>query len=73
MTHVRPVEQPRLDRPTGWLPWASLLLSAASLALIGGLLAVLAVPAVIGAAVTVCAALSCLGLVIAETVSKATR
>jgi hypothetical protein len=73
LTHVRPVEQPTLDRPTGRLPWASLVLSAASLALVGGLLAVLAVPAVIGSAVTVCLALSCLVLVIAETVSKASR
>ena len=74
LTHVRPVEQPtNPKRPTHWMPWASLTLSAVVLLLVGALLAVLYVPPVVGAMLTLCTVLCCVGLVAAEVASKAAR
>lgn len=73
LTHVRPVEQPRPDRPLAWVPWASLTLTAISLLFIGALLAVLSIPPAVGAMVTLCTVVCCAVLVAAEVTSKAAR
>ena len=54
------------------VPWWSLLLSVLALAVIGSLIAVIELPAVIGAAVSVCVSGCCLALVVAELVHRAT-
>jgi hypothetical protein len=56
-----------------WLPWASLTITALSLLLVGALLAVLSLPPAVGAMVTLCTVLCCVGLVAAEVMSKAVR
>ncbi|MGB5759091.1 MAG: hypothetical protein WBM50_19415, partial [Acidimicrobiales bacterium] len=55
------------------VPWWSLLLSALALGCLGALVAVLDVPALVGAAVSVCLAGCCLVLVVAELVHRVTN
>jgi len=52
------------------VPWWSLLLSASALACLGAVVAVVELPAVIGAALLVCLAGCCLVLVVAELVHR---
>lgn len=54
------------------VPWWSLLLSVLALAVLGALIAVIELPAVVGAAVSVCVSGCCLALVVAELVHRAT-
>ncbi len=52
------------------VPWWSLLLSALALGSLGALVAVLELPAIVGATVSVCVAACCLVLVVAELVHR---